>query len=322
VLIVVTSVDRRHAYLSASTGLARVARPRSGSHELTRSGNGGKVRSMRLMTSILFACALAAPAAAQEQDAEGSKDHPMLSRMPGYYIVDYDAQDFGSYTFLSGYDDRHVEGRYWKISYRMKENAKKAGPLQIARNYTDLLVKRGGKRLEEHIDAGGGSSVATMPAGGKNIWVEIQVTDAGEDYDLIVVEEAAMEQQVEFTAMELARALKENGSVALHNILFDTGKATIKPESAAALTPIGEILKTDPSLVLEIVGHTDNVGTAAANLKLSRDRAAAVKMYLVQTLGIDTARLTTAGFGDTRPVASNNTEEGRAQNRRVELVRK
>jgi OmpA-OmpF porin, OOP family len=277
---------------------------------------------MRWITWMLFACALAVPAAAQEQDAEGSRDHPMLSRVPGYYIADYDAQDFGSYDFMIGSNEKHVEGRYWKISYRLKENATKAGPLQIARNYTDLFVKRGGKRLEEHIDAGGGASVASVPVGGRNIWVEIQVTDAGEDYDLIVVEEAAMEQQVEFTAMELARALKESGSVALHNILFDTGKAIIKPESAATLASIGEVLKGDPALMLEIVGHTDNVGAAAANLKLSRDRAAAVKAYLVQTFGIDEARLTTTGFGDTQPVAGNQTDEGRAQNRRVELIRK
>ena len=277
---------------------------------------------MRVMTCLLFASALVTPAAVHAQDAEGSKDHPMLSRMPGYFIAEYDAQDFGSYDFQIGADEKHVEGRYWKISYHLKENARKAGPLQIARNYTDLFVKRGGKRLEEHIDAYSGASVATLPAGGKNIWVEIQVFDAGEDYDLIVVEEAAMEQQVEFTAMELARALKESGSVALHNILFDTGKATIRTESVAALAPIGEVLKNDPTLMLEIVGHTDNVGAAAANLKLSRDRAAAVKTYLIQTFGIDEARLTTAGFGDTKPVASNQTDEGRAKNRRVELIKK
>jgi outer membrane protein OmpA-like peptidoglycan-associated protein len=83
----------------------------------------------------------------------------------------------------------------------------------------------------------------------------------------------------------------------------------------------GEVLKNDPMLMLHIVGHTDNVGAAAANLKLSRDRAASVKTYLVQTFGIDEARLTAAGFGDTKPVASNQTEDGRAQNRRVELIR-
>jgi outer membrane protein OmpA-like peptidoglycan-associated protein len=131
-----------------------------------------------------------------------------------------------------------------------------------------------------------------------------------------------MEQKVEFSAMELAKALNDNGSVALHNILFDTGKATLKPESAAALAPVGELLKNDAALKLEIQGHTDNVGQAAANLKLSQDRAAAVRTYLVQTFGIPAARLTTAGFGDTKPVVPNTAESGRAQNRRMELVKK
>src|SRR5206468_8729616 len=111
------------------------------------------------------------------------------------------------------------------------------------------------------------------------------------------------------------------GSVALHGILFDTGKATIKPESAATLQTIAEVLKTDAALKLEIQGHTDNVGAPAANMKLSQERAAAVKAHLVQT-GVAADRLTTAGFGDTKPVADNSTDEGRAQNRRVELVKK
>ena len=85
---------------------------------------------------------------------------------------------------------------------------------------------------------------------------------------------------------------------------------------------IGELLKSDASLKLEIQGHTDNVGAAAANLKLSQDRAAAVKAYVVQTFGVGAARLTTAGLGDTKPIADNTTDDGRAQNRRVELVRK
>jgi OmpA-OmpF porin, OOP family len=116
--------------------------------------------------------------------------------------------------------------------------------------------------------------------------------------------------------------LNENGSVALHNILFDTGKATLKPDSAAALAPVGDLLKNDSSLTLEIQGHTDNVGGAAANLKLSQDRAAAVKAYLVQNGGVGAERLTTTGFGDAKAVGDNKTDEGRAQNRRVELVKR
>ncbi|MEO7135452.1 MAG: OmpA family protein, partial [Vicinamibacterales bacterium] len=85
---------------------------------------------------------------------------------------------------------------------------------------------------------------------------------------------------------------------------------------------IGELLKGDAALKVEIQGHTDNVGAAAANLKLSQDRAAAVKAALVQSHGIAATRVTTVGLGDTKPVADNATDEGRTQNRRVELVKK
>lgn len=276
---------------------------------------------MRLWLMAVTVCLCAAPAFAQDTDADGSRDHPMFSRMPGYYIQEYDAQDFSSVE-LDTDPPRKVEGRYWKISYWLKEGARKVGPVQIARNYTDLMLKRGGKKLFDDVDSGGGTTIAQMPIDGKNIYLQLYVSNAGEVYDLTVVEEAAMEQKVEFTAMELAKALADTGSVALHNVLFDTGKATLKSESAAALAPVGELLKNDASLTLEIQGHTDNVGQAAANLKLSQDRAAAVKTYLVQTFGIPAARLTTSGFGDTRPVAPNTAETGRAQNRRVELVKK
>jgi OmpA-OmpF porin, OOP family len=272
-----------------------------------------------LMAAALCLCAV--PAAAQDTDADGSKDHPMFSRMPGYYIEDYDAQDFSTFE-LDTDPARTVEGRYWKISYWLKEGARKVGPVQLARNYVDLMTRRGGKKLYDDVDASGGTAVAQMPAAGKNIYLQITINNSGEVYDLYVIEEAAMEQKVEFTAMELARALNDKGSVALHNILFDTGKATLKPESAAALAPVGELLKGDATLALEIQGHTDNVGQPAANLKLSQDRAAAVKAYLVQTFGIPAGRLTTSGFGDSKPIASNTAEDGRAKNRRVELVKR
>ncbi len=276
---------------------------------------------MRLWTIVAVAGLCAAPALAQNPDADGSKDHPMFSRMPGYYIEEYDAQDFSTHE-LDLYPPKKVEGRYTKISYWLKEGARKVGPVQIARNYTDLVVKRGGRKLLDDVDASGGTTIAQLPINGKNLWLQVSVSNSGEVYDLIIVEEAGMEQKVEFTATELARALNDKGSVALHNILFDTGKATLKAESAAALAPVGELLKNDAALKLEIQGHTDNVGQAAANLKLSQDRAAAVKTYLVQTFTIPAARLTTAGFGDTKPVADNAAEAGRSQNRRVELVKK
>ena len=133
---------------------------------------------------------------------------------------------------------------------------------------------------------------------------------------------APLQLKAEFTAVALALALQEKGSVAVHQILFDAGRAIIKPESVPTLASLGEVLQSDPKLTIEIQGHTDNAGTPATNLRVSRERAVAVKVYLVQSLGIAPERLTTIGFGDTKPVASNATEEGRGQNRRIEFVKK
>jgi len=121
---------------------------------------------------------------------------------------------------------------------------------------------------------------------------------------------------------ELYDALVENGRVATQGIYFDTGSDRIRPESTPTLVEIAQMMKGHPDLALLIEGHTDNVGNAAANQTLSERRAAAVKQSLVSMWSVDAARLTTAGFGSTKPAAPNTTPEGRQANRRVELVKK
>jgi len=105
-----------------------------------------------------------------------------------------------------------------------------------------------------------------------------------------------------------------------HGINFDVDKATIKPESMGTLNMIVGILKDNPDLKFEVDGHTDNTGGAAHNATLSQQRADAVKTQLV-SLGVDGSRLTTKGFGDTKPISDNLTLEGKANNRRVEFVK-
>lgn len=119
----------------------------------------------------------------------------------------------------------------------------------------------------------------------------------------------------------LYEALAASGRVSTHGILFDVGSDRVRGESTPTLKEIGDMLKAHPDLKLLIEGHTDNVGQAAANLALSDKRAAAVKQALVTTYGIDASRLTTKGYGDTKPVSSNGSAEGRQSNRRVELVK-
>lgn len=114
--------------------------------------------------------------------------------------------------------------------------------------------------------------------------------------------------------------LKASGKVDLYGINFDTDAARIRPESADVVAAIAAALRQDATLRLEVAGHTDNVGPPAHNLALSRERAAAVVAALVAK-GIAPDRLRPEGYGATRPVATNDTEAGRAKNRRVELAR-
>jgi outer membrane protein OmpA-like peptidoglycan-associated protein len=118
----------------------------------------------------------------------------------------------------------------------------------------------------------------------------------------------------------IAKALAAQGKVDVYGFLFDTGKASLKKGSDATLGELAQVLKDNPTLSLELVGHTDNVGQASDNLQLSRDRAAAVGEALRTRHGVEASRLLASGRGDTQPVAANTTEEGRSRNRRVEVI--
>jgi OOP family OmpA-OmpF porin len=136
-----------------------------------------------------------------------------------------------------------------------------------------------------------------------------------------IIEVRPMQQNMVLVkADEMAKTITLTGRVALYGIYFDTDQATIKPESRPALQEIAKLLKQEPNLALHVVGHTDNVGGFAHNLDLSRRRADAVKAALTKEFGIAAGRLTPNGVANLAPVASNATEEGRAKNRRVELV--
>jgi outer membrane protein OmpA-like peptidoglycan-associated protein len=120
---------------------------------------------------------------------------------------------------------------------------------------------------------------------------------------------------------DFSQIISSSGRYVTHGILFDTDSDKIKPESAPVIKQIVSGLEKNPNLKLLIEGHTDSVGDAAHNLDLSKRRAEAVRAVLISQFNVDASRLTSAGLGSTKPVDSNDTPQGRAQNRRVELVK-
>jgi outer membrane protein OmpA-like peptidoglycan-associated protein len=176
--------------------------------------------------------------------------------------------------------------------------------------------------------------VATMPtgAGEATLAVLTYSLDAdgycaalnGRTGVLVIAIQAKAREQKMFTvtATDMAKALASEGHIALYGLYFDTNKSVVKPESKATLDQIAQLLRQQPKLALSLVGHTDNVGGAEANLKLSKRRADAVANALIEDYGIDEARLQASGAGMTQPVATNTDENGRAKNRRVELVKR
>lgn len=124
-----------------------------------------------------------------------------------------------------------------------------------------------------------------------------------------------------FTDRE-GRVIRERESVIIRltGLKFGVGGSEIKPENADLLAKVRDAIYLFPDAKLAISGHTDAVGSAAANMKLSRDRAEAFKTYLVDKMGIDPSRIIAVGFGETQPIASNETAEGRAQNRRIDIT--
>lgn len=267
---------------------------------------------------VLFAALLMPGAvAAQEQDAEGSKDHPLFNRMPGYYISRYENREFDSHPFnLGNGKELSVEGRVIHILYSKKENAQEASRLQVLRNYESAVKKIGGTVLASDID---GSSFMKVVKGDQEIWVHVDAYITSE-FSLWVVEKQLMKQDIVANAEALGNDITSSGHAAVYGIYFDTDKAEIKPESEAALKEVASLLAKNPAWKLLVVGHTDMTGDLAHNMQLSEQRGAPVVTALTTKYGIAPVRLKGYGVGPLAPVASNDTE-GRAKNRRVELVK-
>jgi OOP family OmpA-OmpF porin len=262
------------------------------------------------------------PVLAQEEEY---KDTPYLSGMPSYEISYGEDREFDSSQFFDGKAVVPVEGQYWTRTYSLREGARKASDLQILRNYANAIRQAGGTVFLEGLCEGpqcgdwdGISAVCgKLTKGNNEVWAIVLPADEGAWYTINVVERQAMRQDV--TASVMLDALNRDGFVALH-IQFDVNKAEIKPESMPTVEEIAVLLRDNPGLKVSIEGHTDNTGDAQKNKVLSEQRARSVMSALVK-LGIEAARMKAVGWGQEAPVADNRTEEGRAKNRRVEIVK-
>ena len=270
-----------------------------------------------LLWAVVLLLLCGAVAAQDPDDDATCKDHPALRRLPGFYIDSCENQDFGAHEFPVGDGKQSsAEGKKTQIKYVMKDGARKVSELQVLRNYVNAVQQAGGSVVWS--DERSGRGTMRFRAGGQETWVGIRAYDQGEAYDLVFIDRQAMTQEV--TAAEMFAALSRDGHIAL-NIQFDTAQAVIKPESIPIVEQMAALLAANPGLSVTVEGHTDSVGSPASNQTLSEQRAKAVVAAVVGR-GISAGRMTAAGYGMTRPMADNSTDEGRARNRRVELVKK
>jgi outer membrane protein OmpA-like peptidoglycan-associated protein len=252
-----------------------------------------------------FTLTLAPPAATPEKMASPAKgDFPYLAplagskfrgggRDPGPFWV---TPKGGSQSEMVAQGSLHRGYALTGLSYAL-----------FLTEYRDALIKAGWEIVDES-SSGDAAMHAHFAKNGRNVWAFLHIN--GDGYDIAVADAGAT---------DLAGNLKKTCHVALYGVLFDFNKSTLQPASDAVLQQVEDLLSKDQTLKIEVQGHTDNVGGDAYNQTLSEARAHAVADWLTKH-GAAAARLSARGYGKTKPVADNNTDEGRAKNRRVEIA--
>lgn len=255
-------------------------------------------------------------------------------------VINFDRQ-----FFIAGDKPVAMEGKIWRDRFSLTNGERTYTDLEFRKNYENLILAMGGRKINttgytrEVIAAAGGRdamekanyAAALVPdyahdiyllrQGGKEWWIDISTGAFPLHGYVVVLEKAGMQQTVALLdAAAMKQALDKDGKVALY-INFDLDKATLRPDAQPVIEEITKLLTNDPALKLSIEGHTDNTGDAAHNRTLSAARARSVLGALVGA-GIDPARLASTGHGADKPMADNATDDGRAKNRRVELVRR
>jgi OOP family OmpA-OmpF porin len=272
------------------------------------------------MTRSIPACVLfiLLSAAASAASAAPPEEHPYIRPIPGFELWDSEFRNFTAETFeiedQGRRTKREVKGKHWSLVYEY-EGDREYSPLEIIENYRQAALEKRGRVLSE--DDVNLQFTVPIPEGGTawaHLWAKRNY------YELDIVDEEAFEKRLTFGAEQMKRALDDAGRVAVYGIHFDFDKASLKPGAEQVLVEMVKLMKQNPGLSVEIQGHTDSVGGRSYNLGLSERRARTVKRFL-ELYGVEDSRMRVRGYGPDRPVASNETEEGRALNRRVELER-
>ena len=274
---------------------------------------------MKRLSLLFIGVVLLIPSASfAEPDADGCKDHPLFTRMKNYYILQCENKYDQALMMIDEDPDSpknlKPEGDKTVIKYQYGESAGKAPSyLQIRRNYQNAAKALKAKIL---VDRERYTGMQIDRSGGR-IYISLELFNDGRNISLTIIGQKAMEQEI--TANDMWQALQKDGYMPLY-INFDTNKATIKPESKPIVDQIVLLLNDNPTLKVSVEGHTDNTGAPARNKTLSQERAQSV-MNALTTTGIDKKRLSAVGWGQDKPIADNKTEEGKAKNRRVEIVK-
>lgn len=244
-------------------------------------------------------------------------------------VINRNSRGVAAATFeIAGGSDGLSDDKFTEVGWGHNGLSVTGGPVQTHLSAKDDEVRRyvgkpasfrmlgDGKYLKLYVDE---KRVANIPNAAfrrdKALFLRLEGRD-DEDNAVYLTRIRVAESQ-----KSIYDALETDGRWATQGILFDTGKSEVKPESTPTLAQIAATLKEHPELAVEIQGHTDTVGKPDANLKLSQARAEAVKTALTGEYGVSAGQLTAKGYGDTRPAADNATPEGRATNRRVELLK-
>ncbi len=253
-------------------------------------------------------------------------DHDVIKPYPGstliadYYVHKNHETTEMPVTEKDTTTNKSIAGEYWELTYEIRDANGDADPSisgsEIAANYCNAAREKGGTVLYNQDDV----VTFTVPADDGGVYWGYLEAFTGK-YSLWIVKEKPLETKLQFGAEQMKQELDKAGRVAVYGINFDVNKAFLKAGSEKVIAEMVKLMLQNPELRVEIQGHTDSTGTAERNLELSKERASTVKSFML-LYGIAPERLETSGHGDTAPLESNDTEAGRAKNRRVELVKR